>query len=659
VWLAGALAASLAIGAAALWRRDAGAMKLDAELVAIAPFHVAGADSSLAYAREGMVDLLTAALSTTSTLRPLDARATSVAMRGDMGDAETMSRLIGTSRRLHASRLVTGAVVGTTDHLTLTATLTDTRTGRPVASATVTGRADSLAALADGLAVQLLTATLHEPLSGRISLARRDPVAVRAYLAGQESYRAGRYRDAVARYSAALERDSSFVQAIMGLVFAAGWSGDSFARHRATDLAWSLRGNLSPADRAHLAAITGPAYPSRPSAAVRLAAWERAAAVAGDRPEVWFALGDDYFHKGYLLGAERPFERADAAFSRALELDSTFVPPLEHRLQLAFYAQDAARSRELMRRYRRAAPMTAENAFIYWRAALAEDDSASLGIIRSALDTMDASSLRWMAVTAQFDGVGLDDARRALDVAARRAATDDERAGVLLGMHSLAANRGRMSEALASLRRLGSVTSHSNDAWRLIVLDAIYAGGDQVAAAEAIRHLAALDARGAADGDSAAALATSCVVAQWRLAHEDSTAVAAIAFRLARAATRPGDATSATDDAKACSLLLGASLQARRGDANARETVRVLDDYLQEGPYLLHMGSYAPLALARLYEAAGDRPAALAAVRRRGYFGRWPQQLRAHLDMEARLATSLGDRGGAREATARLRALQR
>lgn len=60
----------------------------------------------------------------------------------------------------------------------------------------------------------------------------------------------------------------------------------------------------------------------------------------------------------------------------------------------------------------------------------------------------------------------------------------------------------------------------------------------------------------------------------------------------------------------------------------------------------------------REHESLGDRAGALAAVRRRGYFGRWPQYLAVELEGESQLAAAMGDARGAGMARARLARLR-
>jgi len=64
------------------------------------------------------------------------------------------------------------------------------------------------------------------------------------------------------------------------------------------------------------------------------------------------------------------------------------------------------------------------------------------------------------------------------------------------------------------------------------------------------------------------------------------------------------------------------------------------------------------LELARLWEQVGDRPAALAALRRRAYHWTTTMNLAAYLREEARLAALVGDQAGATRAADHYRALR-
>ena len=74
-WLvAGGVAALTLVAMVAFMRNHERPVTLDRSVIAVAPFRVTGADSSLGYLREGMVDLLATKLSGTAALRPAAGR---------------------------------------------------------------------------------------------------------------------------------------------------------------------------------------------------------------------------------------------------------------------------------------------------------------------------------------------------------------------------------------------------------------------------------------------------------------------------------------------------------------------------------------------------------------------------------------------------------
>ncbi len=81
--------------------------------------------------------------------------------------------------------------------------------------------------------------------------------------------------------------------------------------------------------------------------------------------------------------------------------------------------------------------------------------------------------------------------------------------------------------------------------------------------------------------------------------------------------------------------------------------VERLDSLVLASHVVGDLAQYAPLLLARMHEATGDRARALAAIRRRAYMSDWPRYLAVMLREEARLARQTGDSAGARAATAR------
>ena len=309
---------------------------VDPNLVAVVPFRVSGAAQALGYLREGMIDLVAARLTGEGGARAADPGSVMAAWRRAAGsDAGDLSEgdAVHLARRLGAGRLLVGGVVGTPGHVALNASLLPVGVGGPRAEAKVEGMADSLPQLVDRLIAQLITeeAGAQHGLAG---LVNRPLPALRLYLEAQAAYRRADYPDAVARFSRALDLDSTFAIAGLRLASAAGWTTAPGAGRRGLERAWSSRDRLSRPDQALLLAEVGPDYPAVSPLAKHLAWWERAVDLAPDQPERWYELGDVYFHEGFYLQIESTRQRAAEAFRRSVALDSSSAP-LGHLLEIA------------------------------------------------------------------------------------------------------------------------------------------------------------------------------------------------------------------------------------------------------------------------------------------------------------------------------------
>ena len=154
-------AALVAVAALFVWKPWAGSggRALDANVVAVLPFRVAGADPSVQYLRQGMVDLLQAKLTGEGGPRAADTRSVLAAVR-DAGGSDTddlpVDAVAGVARKIGAGRVLQGSIVGPPDHLVISASLVEMPGGRTVAQTTVDGPKDSLFVLVDRLTAQLL-----------------------------------------------------------------------------------------------------------------------------------------------------------------------------------------------------------------------------------------------------------------------------------------------------------------------------------------------------------------------------------------------------------------------------------------------------------------------------------------------------------------------
>jgi serine/threonine-protein kinase len=661
LWIGAALLVTL--GLLGVFWRSQEVTALDARAIVVMPFRVNGADASLSYLREGMLDLLAAKMSGEGFPASIDPRAVMSAFRRAAGDEERDLQPEAAremARGLGAGRLLLGSVVGTPSRLVLSASLESTDGVLTSSRVSVVGPADSLPHLVDQLAAQLLALGAGEGVQRLEAVTSTSFVALRAYLAGRASYREARYQESVEHFKSALAADSSFALAALGLRLAAGWIGSpdiAYAGHRA----WELQSRLPTRDRALLAGLVGPRYPGYSSELEVLDAWERAVGVAPDLPEAWYEYGDQLYHAGAMMGMRDAQERAATAFNRSLALDSAFAPALFHMVEIA--ARNGNRAQlERMNALYTATNLSDETLdFLRWRMASALGDSASLRALRARMQRMNPESLRRIVVAAQLDGVAGDDADTAAVgwLAAHRA--PELRWFALLRVHDLLLNRGDAAGALAltdSMRRL----RNGSHAWqRLQVEDALYGGGDSAAGVRSVTALMPFaDAELAKDAeDRAEQYADMCTVWQWRLQRvvapprgvAGSTSASNVEARAAiaalRASTSSADGVETAAQNAWCALALEAMIDPAR--------LAQLDSVLQTGPRpmetsrsrLFRTFMMGNLLAARLHERALEPASALAAVRRRPLHGAGTVYLRSALQLEERLATQLGDQAGA------------
>jgi serine/threonine-protein kinase len=627
----------------------------DPSVVAIAPFRISGADPSLGYLREGMVDLLAAKLTDKSGRRAADPRMVLSAWRRAGGSEhedlpeEAMLRL---ATRVGAGRLLFGAVVGTPSRLVLDASLVAVRSDRVRATAEVVGPADSLPTLIDGLAAQLLAREAGE--GERLSeLTSTSLPALRFFLDGQAAYRRGLYSEAVHDFDHALQLDSSFALAGLGLAAAADWTeGQREEVDRGLRLAWAARGRLGPRDLARLIAYTGPRYPAPSSMTEAMAACQRAVDAAPDRPEPWYDLGEAYFHFGPGLGMPDAHRRSTAALDRALELDSAFTTPLVHLVDLAVLAGDTARARRLVALYFARDSVSDVADFLRWRVALALGDSTALATLRARFDRMALGGLLRIIGTAQVDGIALNDAERAARTLRQRVGTGTERRAAYRFGGILALNQGRIREGLDLLAQQVHELPEQNVLLAvgpgLRPAAALYWDADTADAGRTAREMersATETPRGTRSG-MMQQFAAICLSQQWRLAHGETTTARRSLTALRALRSMPG-ASVVIGDPEICIGIIEAWL-AESGGPSASGALDRLDSLARTGPQGVG-ADVMNLVVARLRERQGDLRSALAAVRRRPYH--WIADgtvfLSTSFREEGRLAALTGDHEGA------------
>ena len=645
--VASGLALTLALVALlALFRKKAlSGDSLDANVVAVAPFRVPASDPSLAYLREGMIDLLAAKLTGQAGPRAADPRTVLSAWRQASPSGEDLPQqgALAAAERLGAGQLLLGNVVAAEGRIVLNASLLAVPDGRETARTTVEGPADSLAGLVDRLAAGLLTLGAGEGEQRLASLTSTSLPALRSYLAGQALYRRGQFAEATRSFDRAVRADSAFALAAVGLL-AAGLANASEAEpvSRGERLADASRDRLNPLDRAYLDVLKGLSNSATTSYADLLRQAERFAELAPDRAEAYVLLGEVRLAYGSMLGFTTARERAAAAYRKALELDSTFAPAYAGFLVTAASLGDTAAVRRGGHLYRAIDSSAGPPAWVRWRMAASLGDRTELERMRAGFDSLGGEHLMAIGQMSQYDGLPLTDAELAHAAWLRRESRGGWHQAALAEVVTLALNRGRPGAALAVRRQQQEAAPGSPRINASRLMDALYWDGDTAAAADAAREL----------GDSIAAMAMdaplrglhSCALEQWRLAHGQ---LGSARRTIAQLRSAPQANAGLTMRHQGCAILLDALLAAAEQGPDAGSKLARLDSLMRTGPP--YRGTNLPwnLVIARLSEARGDRAAALAAIRRRLYNVAEPLYLSSYLREEGRLAALAGDREGA------------
>ncbi|HET8624125.1 MAG TPA: serine/threonine-protein kinase [Gemmatimonadales bacterium] len=638
--LAGGLAALALVTSLAWLRSRERPVAIDRRVVAVAPFRVSGADSSLAYLREGMVDLLAAKLSGTSAITPADPRTVLARWRRAAGGDRDLPQedAVRVAAAVGAGQLLEGDVVGNRQRVTLNATLIDASGGRVRARASAEGSGDSLTQLVDRLAASLLALGAGEGEQRVAALTSTSLPALRAYLNGQALLRRGLFVDAARMFTQALQLDSTFALAALGIARAEEW-GNNSGTPEAIRLAWRYRDRLSPKDRVHLEVYAGPRFLSRPGFLDQIKAAERFAVVAPDGPDAWYKLADNLFHYGPLVGLPDPHRRAAQAFSRSLTLDSSYAPTLQHLSEMAAALGDTAgvvRGFDLLRRVDSLSPIAAARR---WHVAAYVGDTAEA---RHALENDSILSIGpfhvvFYSLDQPLTLTGTDGLyARGL----ARSATADEQSALEVFRLKYDLIRGHPARG----HRYPAHFFSEMEGDAITLLDALFADGDATGGTEAAKKLESQIGRPVAGNDFAGIFARYAVGQHGLASGRRELARRALADL--RNGTAAPDSAWQLDLLREYALMLEAQLASAEGSSTAGSLLRQLDSVLAN-PLGQTFASYGNLVSARLHESRGEPEAALAAARRRLYgIASFPHYVSA-IRQEGRLAALVGDRAGA------------
>jgi TolB-like protein len=633
--LAGAVLAVLLAGVLTLMTRvkSAPPVAVDPAVVAVAPFRISSTDPTLAYLREGMVDLLATKLDGTVAIRPVDSRTLLNTWR------ESKSGALALAGRLGAGQVIEGEVAGKRPRVTLSATLRQVPGGREVGQMRVEGPADSITPLIDQLAARLLARAAGEPEERLPALAATPPPALRAYLDGWSLMRRNHMPDALKSFQTALATDSSFALAALGAaraIFDASLVRDA----PEVKLAWRLRDRLTAGDQAYLTAILGPRYPEASDTRERRAAVERLTQVSPGNADGWILHG--IFICDGDRGAPDMATRCRAAYQRALALDSLNTIVVGSAKEWDELLDDTAGLRRDLRLFVRLDSVSPASIYLQWSVATTLGDTTMAH--RLALsDSMVSTSAEGLGpiyqIAAYFlrEGRGFADVDAALRRSIAIGATESLRRSVENAQYGLAIMRGRDTGQPAP--------QWWSFAWSnyVRVVNAVFAGADPASAAVAADSLERLVGSPVTGGCCLERFAA----AEWALRASRLATVRRALSDMERYPRSPEGRARSPGEFRVWPLIVAAQLASAEGSPAAAELLSRLDSARvdrDDDSGLTWL--YGNLIAARLHEERGEYPAALAAIRGRDGYWFDPAVVTYHRE-EGRIAAAARDTAGA------------
>jgi TolB-like protein len=645
--VAGVTLLSVAGGAGYLHRQVNQAPDLDPDRVLVLPFRVS-ADPSVAYLREGMVDLLATTLTRETGLYAVEPRTALTALRRVTGDDAVdlpLEEALPVARTIGAGQVILGSVVGAGSQVRLDASLVRVTGGRTI-EARVQGSPDEITRLIDELSAQLLSQVAGETAQRLESLTSTSLPALRAYLEGQAAYRRSQFGRATHAFDRAVEIDSTFALAALYLNMMIGWDDASTPNQpRSGRLAWDNRSRLGAMDRALLEAHLGTDYPQPRSVARWIGDWERAMAALPERADAWFLYGDALIHHGATADRHDHVEAATRAFSRSLAIDSSFTPALVHLLDGALFAGDRDEARRLLDVLARTDTSAQAASYQYYARVVEFGDGTQAAALLAGMDTLPLNLLRNIGLTYLMRAGNMADSHRATVAYLRNAITPQEQLRALSDAYAIALNMGRPLEAVGYAAQALRLADGDADAWHARLLrDALFWGGDSAAAADAARTLARRQPGSAGSG-------ALCALGQWHAWNGEAAGATAAAAKLEERASHGTDDGTALD--RLCALTVRAITAHERDATGAAALLERADSLAATGP----TGGVASLralnfSIARLHELRGEQDLALRAVRRHVILPSATFMLSSRMLAEGRLAAAMGDLDAAREAYA-------
>jgi len=397
---------AVAVAGAALWA--ARSPTFDPDLIAVAPFDVA--TPALSLWKEGLVDVMSRSFDGAGPLRAVPA---SVIIRSWKGRADMQSaRLLGEAT---GARLVLfGGLLPAGDSVRASVSLLDAKTGHTIAEIEQRDVPDRIDRLCDSLIVAVLRELEH---TRRIDMAHATSApttslaALKAYLQGEQFYRAALWDSAQTHFERAVALDSTFALAYHRLAGVRRFRDANYAPDSITFDMMRRPSRFARAlgPREHLLAtvdsLSAEAYFAWHRGTYRRATEEAVVeqlyATLGDAllryrtdAELWFLLAEARSrYEGDVVTGEVDDRATLALYDHAIALDSTFAPAYVTPISLAAYLDGPASARRYIRAYLARQPSGPRAQIIRLADALLDSSRATSIDVNRLVDTLSADGL--------------------------------------------------------------------------------------------------------------------------------------------------------------------------------------------------------------------------------------------------------------------------
>lgn len=432
----------------------AGGAEVDDAVLTVLPFAVEGSPD-VQYLGDGIVSLLSTKLDGAGNLRSVDSRSVlRLASREGYspGDPESARRI---ATFFGSGLYVAGDIVEASGRMQVSAELRRV-TGERIADASVERSSDEVFDIVDELTGHLLSGLRGGPAARvqRIAAVTTSSLpALKAFLEGEEHFRAGQFTEGMESFRRATQEDSLFALAYYRLSLAAEWSFADRTSVEAAETAARLSHRLSERDRRVLEAYHLRRLGQNREAAVR---YRSILGTYPDEMEAWLDLSEILFHAGPLLG--EPFTGANETLRHVIEFDPQHATALIHLARIAAYEGNVARVDSLTGKFLGLNPEVGRHLEMSTIRAIGMRDSAALAELKERMPTADEPGLGIAAWSAGVFAGDLEIARLADESLARPGRSPEARRLGYAQLAHLAAAEGRHDDERAAIEALSELS---------------------------------------------------------------------------------------------------------------------------------------------------------------------------------------------------------